>query len=241
MNAGTDPMAPAITARPQPLRRPVLSLALWALLAVCGPMRIASAQAPDPNAALGVAMDAVYYESMNRASKDNVPAIESAADQYGKLLAANPGNPLVLAYTGAATALRAYSTILPWKKIRYVEDGLALIDKSLLLLTPDQEIIWPNGTPVGVEARFVAAKTFLDVPPFFNRHARGERLMKEVLAHPQLANAPLDLRGEIWLQAAQQALDDKRGADARRWYETIISAKAPQSAKAQARLKELSP
>ena len=199
------------------------------------------AQTPDPGGmALVTAMDEAYRD-LERADENNTAAVEKAADAYARLLKAYPGHPLVMVYAGASTAMRAYTTLAPWKKMRYVEDGLAQIDKAVALLGPGYDLMLPNGMPVALETRFTAAKAQLDLPSFFNRRTRGKRLLDEVLASPQFPTAPLILRGEAWLSAGNLAAEEKRPADARRWFERIVEAKAPQAAKAQARLKEIAP
>src|SRR3954451_14931056 len=70
------------------------------------------------------------------ASGGDKSAIEPAADAFDALLKAEPANPVLMAYAGAATALRATTTMLPWKKMGHAEDGLALLYKSLAMLTP---------------------------------------------------------------------------------------------------------
>jgi hypothetical protein len=197
----------------------------------------ARAQTSD-DAALAAAMDAAY-RLLDVAGEDNTPAIEKANEAYEQIFKRHRNHPLVMAYTGASRAMLAYTTLLPWKKIRHVEDGLALVDKSQLLLTPENDVVWPTGAPVILETRFVAAKTFLDLPGFFNRGPRGETLLKQVLEDKNFDRAPLILRGQAWLQAAQLAASEKRKADARRWATLVVDNRAPQQQAALALLKTL--
>src|SRR5262245_9203468 len=44
-------------------------------------------------------------------------AVEPAIDEFGKLSQAEPQDPVLRAYTGAATALRARVALMPWKKM----------------------------------------------------------------------------------------------------------------------------
>lgn len=220
------------------LRRSTIGGAVAVLAAGSLPASAADAPKPAADMAMQAAMDAAS-QTLERAMDGDESSIEPAAEQFARLLAAHPADPLVMVYAGASTALRADATILPWKKIRFAEDGLALIDKSVALLTPAHEPPRADGTPVALETRFVAASTYLSLPGFFNRRSRGERLFKDVLASPQLAAAPLSLRGAIWLRAGLQAVEDKRKQDARNWFQQVVANNAPQAATARARLKEL--
>ena len=97
----------------------------------------------------------------------------------------------MLAYSGAATALLARAAMLPWKKMSYADEGLARIDKALALLQPAHDTLLHRGTPASLEARFVAANTFIGMPAMFNRGARGRSLLEQVLQSPLLATSPL--------------------------------------------------
>lgn len=166
---------------------------------------------------------------------------EAAAKAFAGLHAQEPDNPVLLAYQGSATAMQARQTLLPWRKIGYAEDGLALIDKALALLTVQHDTPLQNGTPGTLEVKFVAANTFLAVPRFMNRQERGQKLLNEVLASPLLAQAPLAFRGSVWMAAADNAAKSGQSAKARDWLNQVVQAKAPQTPQAQSLLKELVP
>jgi hypothetical protein len=172
-----------------------------------------------------------------QASGGNSNAIEQAAEAFSGLSNRAPTNPVVLAYAGAATAMRATTTMLPWKKMGYAEDGLAQLDKALTLLTPAHDAAVHNGTPGVLEVKFVAANTFLAVPGFMHRQERGAKLLGEVLNSALLAGAPLGFKGSVWLKAANEATKAGNPAEAKRYLDLIVQQKAPQAAQAQALLK----
>lgn len=210
------------------------AVACGMVLALVSPVHAQSAD----DAALARSMDEAY-RWMDIAGEENTDAILKASEAYEQIFKRHPSNPLVMAYTGGSRALLAYTTLLPWKKIRHVEDGMALVDKSLALLGPSNDVTWPNGSPVHLETRFVAAKAFLDLPGFFNRGPRGVTLLQGVLDDKRLATAPLILRGQAWLQAAQLAVAEKRPDDARRWARLVVDNRAPQQPAAEDLLKRL--
>ncbi len=179
------------------------------------------------------------FNQFLQANSGDESAIDPAAKAFSALLKAEPANPVLLAYTGAATAMKATTTWLPWKKMAYAEDGLAQLDKALALLSPAHNANVQNGTPGVLEAKFVAANTFLAVPGFMNRAERGARLLNDVVSSPLLANAPLGFKGSVWLKAATQASNAKNTADAKRYLELIVRNQAPQTAQAQTLLKGL--
>ncbi len=177
------------------------------------------------------------FQLFSQASAGDNNAIDKAADEFASLLKAEPANPVLMAYAGASEAMKAKNTAMPWKKMGYAEDGLALVDKALALLTPAHDAALQHGTPGSLEVRFVAANTFLAMPGFMNRGARGTKLLDEVLASPLFATAPLPFQGTVWILAASTATKDKRVEDAQRFLNEVISRNAPQADKARALLK----
>ena len=179
------------------------------------------------------------FAQFQQANKGNESAIEKSAEAFVALLKSEPTNPVLMAYAGAATSMKATTTWLPWKKMSYAEDGLALLDKALALLTPAHDAVLQHKLPAALEVKFVASNTFLAVPGFMNRGARGAKLLGEVLASPLFATSPVAFRGDVWLFSAQQALKDKRKDDARKFLDEVIKAKAPQAEVARAQMKAL--
>lgn len=162
---------------------------------------------------------------------------ERAAEAFSALLKQEPGNPLLMAYSGSATARLATTTVFPWKKMSYAEDGLAMLDKALqLVATTDGEQLH-GATAIVLEVKFTAASTFLALPGFMNRAARGNKLLAEVLESKQFEQATLGFRGAVWMRAAKLALEQNRKDDARRYLNAVISHSAPQQEAAKGMLK----
>lgn len=179
------------------------------------------------------------FQAFNAASSGKADEVDKAVSAFDNLLKAEPGNPVLMVYAGAATSMRATTTMLPWKKMSYAEDGMAAQDKALAMLTPAHDAVVQHNTPGSLEVRFVAANTFLAVPGFMNRGARGAKLLAEVLGSPLLASAPLGFQGSVWMRAAKLAISEKRTDDARNYLNLIVKANAPQAAAAREQLKAL--
>jgi hypothetical protein len=172
-----------------------------------------------------------------RAREGDKNAVETAAKLWAEQAAAHPTDPLAKAYSGAATALQATTTMLPWRKMSYAEDGLALIDKALAMLSPAHDQDLYRGVPLSLETRFVAANTFLGLPGMFNRGARGAKLLDEVLKSPLLASAPLGFQAAVWMTAANEAVKAQHADEAKALWQKVVASGAPQAAAAQAKLK----
>jgi hypothetical protein len=180
------------------------------------------------------------FDQFLAANSGDSGAIDKAADAFDALLKAEPSNPVLMAYAGSSTARRAANALAPWKKMGYAEDGLAMIDKALAMLKPAHDAVLQHGTPGSLEVRFTAASTFLAVPSFMNRGARGAKLLGEVVNSPLLAQAPLPFQGNVWMRAAKLAAEEKRTDDARKYLNEVIQHNAPQAPAAKAQLASLS-
>ena len=174
------------------------------------------------------------FQQFQAAQTGDADALGGAAEQFNTLLKADPANPTLLAYAGAATALKSKTTVMPWKKMSYAEDGLAQIDKALALLQPVHDAELLNHVPLSLQTRFVAASTFLGLPPFFNRGPRGAKLLGDVQASPLFAQSPLGFQGAVLMRAAQLAAAEHRVDDARRNYTQVIDRAMPQADAAKA-------
>jgi hypothetical protein len=179
------------------------------------------------------------FEQFGLARQGDEAAIDKSIQIFSALHRGEPANPVLLAYLGAATALQATTSYLPWKKMAYAEDGLGLLDKALAGLTPAHNNPVQHEVPGVLEVRLVAANTFLAVPGFMNRSARGAKLLNDVLDSPLLTGAPLVFRADVWLAASRLAIREKRVDDARKYLDWVIKADAPQAAAARTQLKAL--
>lgn len=234
---------PVLQPAHRPARHSGLTLAtlllalLSALTAVAAPARAAEATATAQTPAADA--QAAALALFNRAAAGDDSAVDGALAQYRALMAADPAQPVWRAHAGAVTAMQARSTLLPWKKLAYVDDGLALIDKALAQLSPAHDSQRVGGVPASLLVRFTAAGTFNALPAMFNRGDRGARLMDELLKSPLLAAAPLAFRGAVWLSAADDAARAQRADESRQWLHKLAASGAPQAPAAQARLKAL--
>jgi hypothetical protein len=224
--------SPHLPSSPSPaLRRALFRITL--AIGVLGAATAVLAAAPEP------AFQAAFQQFQAAARGGDGAAAERAAEQFGQLLKTDPGNPVLMAYAGAATSMKARDTMLPWKKMSYAEDGLAQIDKALAMLQPAHDAPLQNHTPASLETRFVAASTFLGVPGFFNRGTRGAALLAQVRSSALLPQAAPGFQGAVLMRSAEQALHDKRFDDARRDLQAVVERGLPQADAARVQLKEL--
>jgi hypothetical protein len=104
-------------------------------------------------AAVPAAQFQAAFDEFVLARAGSSAAIERAAVTFASLQQVEPANPVVMAYAGASTTMRATTTWLPWKKMRFAEDGLAQLDKSLAMLTPAHNTALAAAGPAALEVR----------------------------------------------------------------------------------------
>lgn len=166
----------------------------------------------EPARALSEAEFQDAVQQFSQATQGHSELIEAAAERFSALSKAEPTHPLLRAYAGAATTLRATTTLLPWKKMSHAEDGLAQIDKGLALLGKEHEQLRLRGTPLSLETRFVAANTFLGLPGMFNRGPRGSQLLQEIIGDPLFASSPASFQAAVRARAAKQVGAEPKAA-----------------------------
>lgn len=99
------------------------------------------------------AFETAFQQFQQAVAGGDEKAIESAAEQFGHLAASEPTDPVLLAYSGAATSMRATTTMLPWRKMSFADNGLGQIDKALSLLGSEHDTLLHRGTPSSTTSR----------------------------------------------------------------------------------------
>lgn len=148
---------------------------------------------PTDNPALEVALT-----HFNRARQGEVDQLDAAIAAFQDA----PANPalqaLYSAYLGSAHTLKAKAAWMPWKKMKYTEQGLDHIDQALAALRPEHDRLLVQNIPASLVTRMVSAATFIALPDgIFHRRAAGKALLAEMRRSPLLAAAPAGFRAEL--------------------------------------------
>jgi hypothetical protein len=150
-------------------------------------------------------------------------AVATANAAFDKLVAAQPDHPLYLAYLGSSFTLKGRDAWMPWTRLRYVEQGLALIDRALARLKPEHDQLLLAEVPVSVETRLVAVTTFLSIPGFFNRLDGAKDLLRTTFADAAFAATPPPVQASFYVQAADAARRDKNVGDERAYLQKALA------------------
>lgn len=178
---------------------------MQSLLSLCRPLLLALLMLP----LSGVASQAIAQTTadpafeaalthFNRARQGEADQLEAAITAF-EAIPANPVlKPLYAAYLGSARTLQAKAAWLPWKKMKFTEQGLDHIDQALAALRPDHDSVLVQGVPASLATRMVAAATFVALPDgIFHRRAAGKALLAEMRRSPLLAATPAGFRAEL--------------------------------------------
>ncbi|MEI2565048.1 hypothetical protein V7T16_15190 [Vibrio metoecus] len=181
-------------------------------------------------------------ERYNQAAQGDETLVEPLYADLEKLVEQEGATPLSLVYLGSTRTLMGRDAFLPWKKMRYSEEGLATIEKGLSLLSDDtaNSVLRRNGLPVAMLAVAVAAATYTAMPDMFNHFERGYDLYLNLLADPQFQAQPFAATAWIYRLAIVAALRAKDQAQAKQWLETMQQADAqhPDTQQAQTLLSQ---
>lgn len=162
------------------------------LIAVAAALVVSTASHAAPDAAFTNAV-----AQFKLATTGDAQAIDQAAEQFSTLLQQTPDNPVLMTYAGSSLSMRAITAPSNEQRRAYAEDGLAMIDKALIMLTPAHDQVGPSGVPDALQARYVAARTFLAVPAFMNRRPQGVELINTIVSSPQFAQCPAGFQDAV--------------------------------------------
>ncbi|MCO1336352.1 hypothetical protein MO867_18630 [Microbulbifer sp. OS29] len=152
------------------------------------------------------AVDARLEDLYQKAVSDGGTAIRESYEYFKLAQEQDPGDPVALFYLGASETLMASESWLPWNKVSYAENGIARMDKALMMM---EELKNPGlsveGIPHDLLFKGIAATTFTKVPKFFNAFDRGYGLYHELMADPRIAQMPPNAISWIYCGALQAA------------------------------------
>ena len=135
--------------------------------------------------------------------------VDHAHELFSRLVDAEPGNPLYLAYFGSSYTLQARESRLPWTKIKLVNQGVELLDRSLASLHGGASQASQAGSTISLETRLIAIATFIALPDsMFHHMDAARRELQAALTSPEFTHASADLQGHLLYEGALIAQAD---------------------------------
>ncbi len=157
----------------------------------------------------------------NQAAQGDEEMVEAAHDALKSILDKEGATPLTLVYLGSTETLQGRDAFLPWNKMKYVEKGLATIDKSLTLLNsveqPVAEQARVQGLPEAYLTRAMAATTYTSLPDMFNHFDRGYDLYLDLLSEDEFAHQNFAATAWIYRYAITASIRAQDFAQAQSW------------------------
>jgi hypothetical protein len=157
----------------------------------------------------------------NQAAQGDEEMVEAAHDALKSILDKEGATPLTLVYLGSTETLQGRDAFLPWNKMKYVEKGLATIDKSLTLLNsieqPVAEQARVQGLPEAYLTRAMAATTYTSLPDMFNHFERGYDLYLDLLSEEGFAHQNFAATAWIYRYAITASIRAEDLAQAQSW------------------------
>nr|WP_262359088.1 hypothetical protein [Vibrio mimicus] len=178
----------------------------------------------------------------NQAAQGDTQLVEPLYTELENLIEQEGATALSLVYLGSTRTLMGRDAFLPWKKMRFSEEGLATIEKGLSLLnrdasSPEARL---NGLPTRMLTVAIAAATYTSMPDMFNHFERGYALYLTLLSEPDFQAQPFAATAWIYHLAIVAALRAEDKEQARLWVEKMQQADAnhPETQQAQALLEQ---
>ncbi|MDK9739705.1 hypothetical protein KI655_20645 [Vibrio sp. D404a] len=157
----------------------------------------------------------------NQAAQGDEDMVEAAHDALQSILDKEGATPLTLVYLGSTETLQGRDAFLPWNKMKYVEKGLATIDKSLTLLNsieqPVAEQARVQGLPEAYLTRAMAATTYTSLPDIFNHFDRGYDLYLDLLSEDEFAHQNFAATAWIYRYAITASIRAEDLVQAQSW------------------------
>ncbi|UTT86505.1 hypothetical protein LZI70_13875 [Vibrio pelagius] len=157
----------------------------------------------------------------NQAAQGDEEMVEAAHDALKSILDKEGATPLTLVYLGSTETLQGRDAFLPWNKMKYVEKGLATIDKSLTLLNsieqPVAEQARVQGLPEAYLTRAMAATTYTSLPDMFNHFDRGYDLYLDLLSEDEFSHQSFSATAWIYRYAITASIRAQDLAQAQSW------------------------
>jgi hypothetical protein len=216
-----------------PARRKLLRFFLVAVLPfafVSQTLQAADASPPVTVAAQAPDLTEKFLQAAQKfeeARAGSAAAVAPAQAAFKALLAADPSNPLFMAYYGSTFAMQARDGGAPWQKIGRVHESIENIDRALSLLGPQHDTRTLRGVPISLETRLVAIATYVPLPSLFNRMDVARQQLAIVLGSPLFASASTELRGRFLYEDALIARADGDSEHERRSLREVLNYAPP--------------
>jgi hypothetical protein len=107
--------------------------------------------------------------------------VDNALSAAQDFLKEHPDDPVVTAYLGSIKGRMAKDSWLPWRKLRYVNEALDLLDKAVASM--GQAKSWDGRDPK-IVILMVSGSTNAQIPKTFGRKPFAERDFQAILAAP---------------------------------------------------------
>jgi len=174
----------------------------------------------------------------NQAAAGDEAKVETVYQQLENLIELEGQKPLTMVYLGGTETLKGRDAWMPWNKMKYVEQGLAKIDKGLDLLNanpvPFEEQPIVSGIHESHLTQAISASTFTLLPDMFNYFERGYDIYLSLLAQPEFTKEPFAATAWVYALAIQAAIRAEDLSQAKSWLSVMErhDANHPQTLKA---------
>lgn len=189
----------------------LLSIATLAAAAV-----LAATSAPSTSAApaaAGTEWTAVHSAYTQARDRGETGAIDQALELADAYVKAHPADGRALTYRGSLAAMRARASLLPWRKLSYLHEGIQQMDDGVERVVRDGKLA---GGDVEIDVRMVRGITSARIPRAFGRGGTAVADFRAITSLPRFDQLQPEHRASAlaWLAVlAQRQGDEKASTD----------------------------
>lgn len=157
---------------------------------------------------------AIYYH--DRGIEGDKDAVQKSEKYLKQVLEKNADQAIALAYLGSVYTLMGRDSTMFWKKMKYVQEGLAKIDRAIEMAPNDLAI------------RMIRMMNSLNLPAFLNRRHYYFRDLEYVTAQKEFVAWPEEQKALLFFCQGLAFKIDQNQEQAQKCFETSKTI-APQS------------
>lgn len=124
------------------------------------------------------AVTAAYSQAKSKGDSDTIEKALDLATQYAEKY---PKDGRAMTYRGSLASMKARESILPWRKLGSLNQGVDWMDEGVTMVLKDKELA---GGRVELDVRMVRGITSARIPKLFGRGAVARSDFLAVIANP---------------------------------------------------------
>lgn len=166
------------------------------------------------------AVSNAYSQAQAKGDSDTIEKALDLATQYAEKY---PRDGRAMTYQGSLATMKARESVLPWRKLGSLNQGVDLMDEGVSAVLKDRESV---GSRVEIEVRMVRGITSARIPKLFGRGSVARSDFLSVIANPHFNGLNNVNKATVYVWLAVLAHRQNDGSGFNDWLSKARSADA---------------